>query len=145
MIYCTTRLGNDKLSFLSISPSTRTWEPLFVDGALMHLGPFARQVRLLQCDTTPAFLPIGRPWRRGWTLLRIWFPVRLAISSVPVNVNCFLTVIGTILDRLRCTELSVLPGLEEQGVWADLVACDGGVVAVRGDIARLRGRLLARQ
>lgn len=72
-------------------------------------------------------------------------PIRLAFSSVPVNADRLLTVIGAILDRVRRTELSLPSRFVEEGIRAELVARDRGVAAVRGDIARLRGPLLARE
>ena len=75
----------------------------------------------------------------------VFGPMYLAFSSVPVNGNRFLTIIGTVLDGVRGTELCLLLGLEEEGVRVDLVARDRGVATVRGDKAGLRGRLLARQ
>lgn len=72
-------------------------------------------------------------------------PACLVFYSVPLRVNRVLTIIGAIFDRVRRTELSVPSRLVEEGIRADVVARDRGVVAVRSDIARLRGRLLARQ
>ena len=131
------------------SQTARTWEPFFTNRTLMHLGPFARRVRLLEGDTTPAFLPIGRPWRRGWTALSrvgIWFSgTMLSLLFRHCNANHVLTIVGAIFGRTRRAELSFPPRIEEERVRAEVVARDRGVAAVRGDIARVRGRLLARQ
>jgi len=71
-------------------------------------------------------------------------PTHLASYSVPVNISRFLTVIRTILDRIWCTELSLPSRLEEEAIRADIVARDRRVVALGGNITRLRDRLLAR-
>jgi len=69
-------------------------------------------------------------------------PMHLASSSVPANTNRFLTIVGTIFDRIWRTGLG-FPSIFEEG--AAFIARGRRVVAVRGDIARLRGHLLARQ
>ena len=69
----------------------------------------------------------------------------LSLRFPHCNPNHFLTVVGTILERTRRTELSFPPRVEEEGVRAEVIARDRGVTAVRGDVARVRGRLVARQ
>ena len=61
------------------------------------------------------------------------------------NPNHLLTIVGTILKRTRRTELSFPPRIEEERVRTEVIARDRGVAAVGGDIARVRGRLVARQ
>ena len=72
-------------------------------------------------------------------------PMHLAFSSVSVNTSHFLTVIGTILGRIRRAELSLSSRLEEEGIRADLVARDRRVATLGGNVTRLCGHLLARQ
>ena len=72
-------------------------------------------------------------------------PTTLSLLVRPYNTNRVLTVVGTILDRARRTELSLRARLEEERVRAALVARDRRVATVRGDITGMCGCLLARQ
>ena len=73
----------------------------------------------------------------------VWVPTLSLLFPYCIARN--LTIVGTILERTRRTELSFPPRVEEDGVRAEVIARDRGVVAVRGDITRVRGRLVARQ
>ena len=62
-----------------------------------------------------------------------------------MNTSRFLTIIGTILDRIWRTERSLPSRVEEERIRAELIARDRRVATLGGDVTRLRGRLLARQ